>query len=334
MIRSAEVIPYALPFREPYVTARGRLDRRELILLRLTDADGTTGLGETTSLSLRGGRSITTIASELERVDWEAPLSSEPSAEARCAISTALLDLELRRSGSSTGSEPIPVNATLSAGPPGAVAEAAERWHGLGFTTFKLKVGSGEDAAQVRAVREALGADAQIRVDANGAWSLAQARALPEQLEELEIELCEQTVATIKEMAELREGTSIPLAADESVASPADAERARRLGACDLATVKLAKVGGPGVAARDWGLPVYLSSALEGPVGIAAAAHAARRSERPADLAHGLATQLLFADTIAATGPEIRDGLLEVPSGPGLGVQIDDEALARHTIQI
>ena len=334
MIRSAEVIPYALRFREPYVTARGRLDRRELVLLRLTDANGRVGLGETTALSLRGGRAIAAIARELEGVDWAAPYAPEPSPEARCAIATAVLDLELQRSEQAGDSEPLPVNATLSAGPPGAVAEAAAEWRERGFTTFKLKVGSGDDVAQVRAVREALGAGPRIRVDANGTWSLPEARSRLAALEELEIELCEQPVATLEEMAELRKDTPVPLAADESVASRADAVRARELGACDLATVKLAKVGGPDVAAEDWGLPVYVSSALEGPVGIAAAAHAARRARRPAGVAHGLATQLLFADTIAANGPEIRDGLLEVPSGPGLGVRIDDGALAGHRIEI
>ena len=54
-IASVEVIPYALPFREPYVTARGRLERREMVLLRLRDEDGLVGLGEAVPLSLRGG---------------------------------------------------------------------------------------------------------------------------------------------------------------------------------------------------------------------------------------------------------------------------------------
>ena len=100
--------------------------------------------------------------------------------------------------------------------------------------------------------------------------------------------------------------------------------------------MKLAKTGGIGPArevARH--LPVYLSSALDGPVGIAAAAHAlqAIRSDgRLASLAHGLATQLLFDDTIASAGCEVREGHLHLPDRPGLGVEIDPVALARHRL--
>src|SRR4051795_8053677 len=65
-IASLEVIPYALPFREPYVTARGRLDRREMVLLRLRDEDGLVGLGEAVPLSLRGGAGLEQVVAELE----------------------------------------------------------------------------------------------------------------------------------------------------------------------------------------------------------------------------------------------------------------------------
>ena len=336
MIRSSEVIPYALPFREPYVTSRGRLDRRELILLRLTDADGVTGLGETTSMSLRGGRALEAIVAELRAVPLDRPLEGVRSPEARCAVATALLDLELRRSGAPAPVAPVPVNATLSSGPPGQVARAAEAWAELGFTTFKLKVGGEGDAEQAEAVREAVGDDARIRLDANGSWSADEATRILAEVEALGIELCEQPVEGIEEMALVRAATGIPLAADESVASPADARRAREGGACDLATLKLAKVGGPDAAERgEWGLPAYISSALEGPVGIAAAARVAAAMDAAgtgAGIAHGLATQLLFADTIAAAGPEVRDGTLVLPAGAGLGVELDPMALERHRL--
>jgi L-alanine-DL-glutamate epimerase-like enolase superfamily enzyme len=139
-------------------------------------------------------------------------------------------------------------------------------------------------------------------------------------------------------MAEARRVSSVPLAADESVRRPEDAQRATELGACDMATLKLAKVGGPDAVERGrWDLPVYLSSALDGPVGIAAAGRVAatlraRGDRADAGVAHGLATQLLFAETIAARGPEVRDGMLHLPDGPGLGVEIDEGALDRHRL--
>ena len=64
-------------------------------------------------------------------------------------------------------------NATLVAAAPDEVAADAERWAARGFASFKLKLGAGDDVAQVRAVREALGPEARLRLDANGAWSVA-----------------------------------------------------------------------------------------------------------------------------------------------------------------
>jgi o-succinylbenzoate synthase len=350
-IASVEVIPYALPFREFYVTSRGSLAQREMVLLRLRSDDGLTGLGEAVPLSMRGGVTLARVVGELELLSElseldEASLSggvANLSAPARCAALTALADLRGRRAaagGRSTAAvgEPIRCNATLVAGEPAAVAEDALRWAAEGFSTFKLKLGTGDDAAQVRAVREAVGAEARIRVDANAAWDVAAATGILRELEELDIELAEQPVATLEEAAEVAAATSIPLAGDESVENRADAERAVALGACDLAGVKLSKVGGPEEAiAIAEVLPSYISSALDGPVGIAAAAQVAQTLSESAprgalDLAHGLATQRLFAETVAAAECELRDGMLHPPPGPGLGVEIDERALDLHRL--
>ncbi len=350
-IASVEVIPYALPFRAPYVTARGSLDRRELVLLRLRSADGLAGLGEAVPLSLRGGAPLSRVVGELEllgelsELDEAALLGgiANLSAPARCAALTALMDLRGRRAAFDARSvenaaEPVPCNATLVAGTPAAVAADALAWAEEGFSTFKLKLGVGDDVGQVRAVREAVGPEARIRVDANAAWGLEEAKRTLAQLEEFGIELAEQPVATIEEAVALGAETSIPIAADESVESRADAELLSSLGACDLAGLKLSKVGGPEEAiAIAEVLPSYLSSALDGPVGIAAAAQVAQtlRLNAPAgavELAHGLATQRLFADTVATAACELRDGMLYPPPGPGLGVEIDERALDLHRL--
>jgi L-alanine-DL-glutamate epimerase-like enolase superfamily enzyme len=263
------------------------------------------------------------------------------------------MDLLGRRveSGEGSEAEAVVCNATLVAGEPWAVAADAQRWAAGGFTTFKLKLGAEtaneadnrplsrsrvEDVAQVRAVREAVGDSARIRVDANQAWDLETAKRTLADLEPFGIELAEQPVATLEEMAELAASTSIPLAADESVASTDEAERAVALGACTYTGIKLSKVGGPeeALAVADV-LPAYASSALDGPVGIAAGAQVALSlAEHPErlELAHGLATQRLFAETIAAVECELRDGMLHLPPGPGLGVEIDEGALQAHRL--
>lgn len=356
-LSSVEVIPYALPFKQPYVTARGTLREREMVLLRVRDEDGVVGLGEAVPLSLRGGTTLGQVVRELE--EWAENQAVEIeglSAPAHCAVAVARMDLLGRRATDEGGGgdETVPCNATLVAGHADAVAADAEAWAADGFGTFKLKLGAESasvpptgvsartrgsgDVEQVRAVREALGPEVRIRVDANEAWDLETAKATLAELEPFGIELAEQPVAGLEAMAVLAASTSIPLAADESVASLEEAEEAAGLGACAYTGIKLSKVGGPqaALAIADV-LPAYVTSALDGPVGIAAAAHVALSLAETGHperlhLAHGLGTQRLFASTVAAVECELRDGVLHPPAGAGLGVEIDEEALEAHRI--
>jgi L-alanine-DL-glutamate epimerase-like enolase superfamily enzyme len=353
-IAAVEAVPYALPFRDPYVTARGRLERREMALVRVRTDEGVEGLGDAVAMSLRGGAGAASLAGEVREVAAPALVGLEVPADlptgltaispaAAAALEVALGDLTAKAAGlplwRSLGAEsaqPVRCNATLVAGPPAAVAADALRWAERGFATFKLKVGVPGDVGQVEAVREAVGARARLRVDANGVWAPQDAVLRLTAMERHGIELAEQPAGDLEDLAVVHSQTAIPIAADESVNSADDARRATELAACQLATVKLAKVGGITPARAIAGeLPIYLSSALDGPVGIAAAAHLAQvlRPAAPwAELAHGLATQLLFADTIASVACDLRGDLLHLPEGPGLGVEIDEAALERNRI--
>lgn len=358
-IAAVEAVPYALAFREPYVTARGRLERREMVLVRLRTDEGPEGLGEAVAMSLRGGADAESLTREIRElaaprlvgvdVDADPPggvtsLTGGLSPAAGAALDVARIDLAAKLVGvplwqalGAESSRPVLCNATLIAGAPAAVAGDAERWAEQGFETFKLKVGVPGDVGQVEAVRAAVGDRARIRVDANGVWTPQDAVLRLTAMERHGIELAEQPASDLEDLAVVRNQTAIPIAADESVNGPDDARRATELGACQLATVKLAKVGGIGPArAIAAELPVYLSSALDGPVGIAAAAHLAQvmhPAAPGAGLAQGLATQLLFADTIATVQCELWNGLLHLPDGPGLGVEIDESALERCRIE-
>jgi L-Ala-D/L-Glu epimerase len=357
-LEELEVVPYSLPFREPYVTARGQLNERKLILVRIR-GEGLEGLGETASLSLRGGAGIESIATEIRDRCWPALLDGgvEPnriwsaiarcrnrgaSAEAVAAVDIALHDLVGRASGDpvwrllgAAEANPVVCNATLAAANPAATRKMAEDWRGQGFRTFKLKVGLAGDVTQVATVRQSLGPEIAIRVDANGAWSVDDAAARLPALAEHTIELAEQPVGTFEQMVELRSRVDVRIAADESLVSPFDARRARELGACEVAAVKVAKVGGLGAALEIAEvMPAYLSSALEGPVGIAAAAHtvqALRYRGGDAGVAHGLATERLFSASIG-NGVTAEGDLLIVDERPGLGVEIDEAALAAHRL--
>jgi L-alanine-DL-glutamate epimerase-like enolase superfamily enzyme len=358
LLEEIEVVPYSLPFREPYVTARGELRERKLILVRIR-GEGLEGFGETAALSLRGGAGIETIAAEIRDRCWPALLDGglDPerlwSAIARCrnrgasaqalaAIDIALHDLvgkareePVWRVLGANEAAPVACNATLPAANPAATRTMAETWSAEGFHTFKLKVGLAGDVTQVATVRQTLGPGAIIRIDANGAWSVDDAAERLRALARHEIELAEQPVGTFEQMVELHARVDVRIAADESLASPFDARRARELHACEVAAVKLAKVGGIGTALEIGGvMPSYLSSALEGPVGIAAAAHAVqglRSAGGDAGVAHGLATERLFSATVGSGVVSERDELI-VDERPGLGVEIDEEALAARRL--
>lgn len=348
-IASAEVVPYALAFKKLYVTATGSLEQREMVLLRIRDEDGNEGLGEAVPLALRGGADIRQVVNELSA--WAAePVFPELvdnfgfSAPTLCAIRTAHLDLTSKRAGVPAWHEltfgagdgaPVQCNATLVAGTPREVAEDAEEWLERGFSTFKLKVGEGIDLDIVEAVRDTVGEDARIRVDANGTWSVEAALDALTMLEDFDLELVEQPVADLEKMAALKDDIDLLIAADESVADPMDAQDAFQEDACDLITVKLSKAGLMDLSHFRDTFPVYVSSALDGPVGIAAAAHAVqglRNEELDAGIAHGLATQHLFDDTIAAVECEMAGDMLHLPDGPGLGVVIDEDALTRNRL--
>ena len=326
----------SIPFKEPYVTANSVVAARELALLRIEDDDGAVGYGEAAPFEPYDGVSLDRVVEALS--DGE-PGEDAP-VQARAAWKLALLDLDARRAGRALGepgAEAIAVNRTLPAGPPDEVARAAAEGVRAGFSCFKVKVGLPDDADRVAAVRETIGPWPALRIDANGAWSVEQAVTSLGRLARYDLELVEQPCPTLPELAELRRDCPIPIAADESVATPDDVRTAATLGACDAVNVKLAASGGYAGArdalraAREHGLEPYLSSTLDGPWGIAAALQLAASEQL--SLACGLATLELFDARIARALPPPRAGLLPVPQGPGLGVAVDDDVLAEVLVE-
>jgi len=182
----------------------------------------------------------------------------------------------------------------------------------------KVKVGTGDDVERVAAVRGAVGAGVALRVDANGAWSIAEAVAALRALAPFELELAEEPVHGVAALREVRAAVEVPIAMDETAAEPG----AVGSGAADAVCLKLARCGGISAtlaaarAARKAGSTVYLASSLDGPAGIAGALHAA--AAIGPDHASGLATLAMFADPQAPFA--VRDGAIAIPGAPGLGV--------------
>jgi L-alanine-DL-glutamate epimerase-like enolase superfamily enzyme len=180
----------------------------------------------------------------------------------------------------------------------------------------KLKVGTGDDAGRVAAVRAALGPDADLRLDANGAWTADEAVRAIDTLAPAGLELVEEPVHGLDGLRTVRERVAVRIAMDETAAVPG----ALASGAADAVCLKLARCGGiSGLLAcaslvRASGAVPYVASTFDGPLGIAAALHAAA-ALRVAP-ACGLATLDHFESVEHRL--HAREGAIAVPGGPGL----------------
>jgi O-succinylbenzoate synthase len=211
----------------------------------------------------------------------------------------------------------VAVNVTVPAVGPERAAAIVRASNGC--RTAKVKVAepgqtAAEDVARVEAVRDALGPDGRVRVDANGAWDVDTAVRRLRELRRFDLEYVEQPCRTLDELAAVRRRVDVPVAADESIRRADDPVRVALAGAADVAVLKVAPLGGVRRSlevAEACRLPVVVSSALETSVGIAAGlALAAALPELP--YACGLATLALLAGDVTSGPHVVVDGRLAV----------------------
>lgn len=335
------VEPRVLRLRSPWRSSHGTLHERELLSVTITDEDGVSGHGEAAPLQAYDGVSAAHVRAALERyvpvlaaaadmngaqiIDACRLLADVPAALA--AIDLALWDRAGKRLGkpvaallTDTPDGTVQVNAAVSATEPRHAAAAAEAAVAAGFQCVKLKVGSGDDRGRVAAVRAAVGGEPSLRLDANGAWSVEQAVATIEQLGAFGLELIEEPTHGLEAVREVRERVSARIAIDET----AGEHGALGAGVADAVCLKISRCGGiSGLIAaatlvRASGAEVYLASTLDGPLGIAAAVHAAAALASRGPIAPcGLATLSLFENLDDPMPPS--GGTIAVPTAPGLG---------------
>jgi O-succinylbenzoate synthase len=231
----------------------------------------------------------------------------------------------------------IPVNTTVPAVP---AQQAHDMVAASGCRTAKVKVAEpgqtlADDEARVEAVRDALGPDGRLRIDANAAWTIDEAETALRTLDRYDLEYAEQPVLTLEEMAALRRRVDVRLAADESIRTAADPMRVVGLEAADIVVLKVQPLGGVRACLRlaeRCGLPVVVSSAIETSIGIAAGvALAAALPALP--YACGLGTVPLLDGDVCRPGLTPVDGLLPVvttsPEPDLLARWAADDELAR-----
>lgn len=331
---SRRLLWLSIPFKEPYTTAAGQVKARDLLVLRVEE-DGVVGYGEAAPFEPYDGVSVAAVARVLQE-----RMTPVAYPQVHAADEMAFLDLEGRRAGAplaELGADSVAVSSTLAGATPEDVAEAAAAGRADGFDCFKLKVGLADDEARVAAVRDAIGPDALLRLDANAGWGPEEAVGRIHRLAGYGVEFVEQPCLTLEDLAFVRRSVDVRIAADESVQSAEDVEAAAAAEACDVVAIKLAPAGGFSAAARaiaaarETGLDPYVSSTLDGPWGIAAALQLA--SAERISLCCGLATLELFDAAIGRVLPSAEEGSMGVPGGPGLGVDVPEDAIREVLVQ-
>jgi o-succinylbenzoate synthase len=242
--------------------------------------------------------------------------------------------------GSANSVRKIECNVLVAGEDPVEVARQTASAKARGFKTFKLKVGAlalERDRLRAAALRDAVGPDAKIRLDANQAYGENEAGEAIAAFAPFAIEYLEQPVAAadIDAMAAVRRKSLIPLAADEAAIGLDDVRRVIAREAADVIIIKPGAAGGPRAAldiareARHAGLDLVVTSIIDSAVGVATALHVAAAIANEGNLrACGLATAGLFEFDIASLGAPIG-GRMQVPRGLGLGIEEDPSLLAQ-----
>ncbi len=337
----------------PFVTALRSTTLLETVLVEIIDGDGLRGFGEApqvwrvTGESLAGAEAC--IAGPLAEVvrgrstddltDLAAAVASAVVGNrgAKAAVDVALHDLAARRLDISlprflgTSRHQVETDVTVSAGDDTQLVETARKRVVEGFRVLKLKIGTDPetDVGRVRAVREAVGPDVRIRVDANQGWTPRDAIRVIRALEDAgaDLEFVEQPVPApdLPGLARVTAAVDTPVMADESVFGIRGLSRLIETGAADLVNIKLAKCGGlsPAIAmaalAKAHGIGFIVGSMMEGPIGVGAAASlvAAVGSTFVGDLDAAWWT----AGNPVAGGLRYDGSTVVLPSLPGLAIQ-------------
>jgi len=370
-ITRIETIPVRVPLKPEFAIRSGRGGAHlvsPFLVVKVHTDEGLVGLGEASCTPRWSGEDQVTSAhlihtylepllvgedpTEVEALAAKFRLAFAANYFTRAAVEMALWDLTGKAEGlplydvlGCKVREVIPTKWSVSGVEPEKAAEIALWAKQQGFKAMKVKVGIDPDGdvARVKAVRDAVGADIKIGVDANGGWTLPTAIQTIKQLAEFGIAFAEQPVAPEQplQLAEVRRSSPVPIIADESVYTLKDARVMASLNAADAFSIYVGKARGITEAiriaqfAQHQKLKCTVGSNLELGVGSAAMIHLALASraisaeEFPCDIIG----PLFYVDDIVREGLPIRAGEARANEKPGLGVELDDEKVERYRVR-
>ncbi|WP_338597515.1 enolase C-terminal domain-like protein [Saccharopolyspora sp. SCSIO 74807] len=361
-ITRIEAIPYAIPYRKPLRFASGEVHAAEHVLVRVHTDAGVIGVAEAPPRPFTYGETQQSIIAVVDRIfapelvglkltDREVMHArmhrtvGNPAAKA--AIDMAVWDalgrcLDLPVTELLGGfTDHLRVSHMIGFAPPEKmVAEAEQVRSDYGITTFKVKVGRRPytlDVAACRALREHFGADVELYVDGNRGWSASEsARALRE-MDDLDLTLAEELCPADDVLGRrwLVQRCPVPFVADESATNPGEVTRELLAGSANALSIKTARTGFTTshrilAQAEGLGTEVVLGNQIDGQLGTMCSVVFGSAFAATARRAGELSNFLDMSDDLLTEPLQLRDGTLAVRSGPGLGVQIDPDKLARY----
>lgn len=357
-IERIEVYKANLPLKRPFRIAIGETCVAETLYVRTHTDDGLYGMGEanlftpivseTQATAFAAAKDLAKLLVGTDPLDIERRVSDMRrfmpfNPTTRSAFDMAIYDLlgkvaDLPLYAVLGGARrPIFTDNTVGIDTPDVMVEHAIEIQARGFPAVKVKVGTtpAEDIERIRRIREAVGPDLPIRIDANQGWSRATATQALRGMESFGVQYCEQPVPVwdFDSLVAVHAATTIPIMADESVFDEHDALKLISMNACDYLNIKLAKSGGIHVAlkinavAEAAGMRCMVGCMTESRLGLTAGAHLV--SARPnivfADLD---GADMLREDPIVGGMIYGDGGRIDLPEGPGLGADVDSEYLS------
>lgn len=359
-ISSVEICKLKIPLKEPFIISLGPIHNAENVVVIIKTRNGAVGYGECSPFLTINGESSETgfiVAQYLAKVllgsdamDIEKCIEKMDKTiygnnSIKSAFDMALYDIAARNAGlplykflGGKKDKIISTDMTVSIDSPEKMKADAIKFMEQGFPAIKVKLGQKEnDVARIKAIRDGIGYDLPLRIDANQGWPTAEdAIQVLKALAPFNIEHCEEPIPRWKfmDLRKVTEASPIPVMADESCGDHHDAERLINLKACHMINIKLGKSGGLFKAlkiiqhAGKVGMPLQIGGFMESRLAVTAAAHLALTD----NLLHhyDLDTPLMFTEDPVAGGIKyLKNGIVEVPETPGLGAVIDDQYLAR-----
>ena len=350
-VRKLRWRPFELHLSELFESSWGVIKSRTGILLGISDSDGFEGFGEVNPMpEYTGGANVADVCGQFAGISHKKfglgmfDFSSTGSMLAWNACKMALLDVEARKFNLSLHVK-RPGDRRLAVSTNGLLAnltldQTLTQVGDLvnsGYSTLKLKIGVkplDEDLEMIHQIRS-MYPNTTLRLDVNGAWSLATAITAVKKLIPYDIELIEQPTNPddLEGLAEVHAISSIPIAADEALYR--DSEKANQIvrsQAVDILVLKPLLIGGIretlGMAewASDYGIKSYVTTTFDSAIGVTMAIHAA--ASLPWRAAHGLSTGKQMLNDIAIT-PLPTSGEIQIPKGPGLGISPEVDMLER-----